>query len=177
LDCYRQAGQIVTGALHRLIEGLVACKTEAEAAADAAAEVTRAGGRFHMIPCSHGDAIQYFCRTPLTGFGEDRPQPGDLVRGWVYGPISQGYWLHPGRTAIAGGAGTPGQRGLIERTAGIVEGVMAAVRPGVSVAEVVRLGERLTAEAGGEKDQAAEMFPTFGHGVGLFFERPSLRVG
>ena len=27
-------------------------------------------------------------------------------------------------------------------------------------------------EVGGEKDQAAEKFPLYGHGIGLFFEKP-----
>ncbi|MFQ5933942.1 MAG: M24 family metallopeptidase, partial [Dehalococcoidia bacterium] len=177
LDCYRHGGQIVSRALHRLIEGLVQGKAEAEAAAGAAEEVTRGGGRFHMIPVSHGDSIQYFCRTPLAGFSEDAPEPGDLVRGWVYGPIYQGYWLDPGRTAIAGKKATPEQKVLVEGCAGIVEGVMKAIKPGVRVDDVVRIGERLTEEAGGEKDQAAEMFPVFGHGVGLFWEPPALHIG
>ena len=63
-----------------------------------------------MIPVSHGDSIQYFTRSPISGFSQDAAQPGEMVRGWVYGPIYQGYWLDPGRTAIAGGKGTPEQR-------------------------------------------------------------------
>lgn len=174
LDCYRRAGENVTAGLNALIEGLVRGKTEAEAAAAAASEVIRRGGNFHMIPCNHGDRMRYWCREPLTGYSQDAPKPGDLVRGWVYGPMYQGYWLDPGRTAVAGRRPTKEQRGLIERAIRIVEGVMAAIRPGASVLEVTRLGERLTEEAGVEKDQAAKMFPLYGHGVGLFFEWPYL---
>ena len=176
LDCYRQAGEIVSRALNLLIEGLIGGQTEAEAAAAAGSEVMRAGGRYHMIPCSHGDAIYYFCRSPLTGYSQDSPKPGDLVRGWVYGPIHQGYWIDPGRTAIAGRKGSEAQRMLIERTAGIVERLIEMIRPGVSVLEVARLGERLSQEAGGEKDQAAEMFPLYGHGVGLSWQWPVISV-
>ena len=32
-------------------------------------------------------------------------------------------------------------------------------------------------KAGTEENQLAEMFPLFGHGIGLFWERPSLRIG
>ncbi len=174
LDCFRRAGETVTAGLDALIEGLVQGRTEAEAAAVAASEVIRRGGNLHMIPVNHGDRLQYWCREPLTGYSQDAPKPGDLVRGWVYGPMYQGYWLDPGRTAVAGRRPTPAQRSLIERTIRIVEGVMAVIRPGVPVLDVARLGDRLVEEAGGEKDQAAKMFPLYGHGVGLFFEWPYL---
>ena len=32
-------------------------------------------------------------------------------------------------------------------------------------------------KAGTEENQLAEMFPLFGHGIGLFWERPSLSIG
>jgi Xaa-Pro aminopeptidase len=172
LDCFRRAGETVTAGLNALIEGLVLGKTEAEAAAAAAFEVIRRGGNFHMIPCNHGDRMHYWCRYPLTGYSQDAPKPGDLVRGWVYGPMFEGYWLDPGRTAVAGRRSSPAQRGLIERAARIVDRLIEAIRPGVSIAEIVALGDRLVVEAGGEQDQAAKMFPIYGHGVGLFFEWP-----
>ena len=172
LDCFRRAGETVTAGLHALIEGLVEGKTEAEAAAAAAFEVIRRGGNLHMIPCNHGNSMYSWCRYPLTGYSQDAPKPGDLVRGWVYGPMFEGYWLDPGRTAVAGRRPTSEQRGLIERTTRIVEHLIKAIQPGVTVGEIVKLGDRLIEEAGGEKDQAAKMFPVYGHGVGLYFEGP-----
>jgi Xaa-Pro dipeptidase len=173
LDCYREGGEIATVGLNALFGGLRAGKTEAEAAADAAKEVISRGGAYHMIPVSHGDRIQYFCRNPITGYSLDAPAIGDLMRGWVYGPIWQGYWLDPGRTTVRGQP-SAAQRELVEATANIVEQVMAAIKPGVPVAEVAALGDRLTEEAGGEKDQAGEMWPLYGHGIGFFWERPWL---
>jgi Xaa-Pro aminopeptidase len=177
LECYRHAGKIVSQALNKLFEGLTNGKTEAEAAADAAYEVTRRGGRFHMIPVSHGDSIEYFCRNPLAGFSEDAPKPGDLVRGWVYGPIYQGYWLCPGRTTVTirkenDESPVKQKEELVKQTAEIVERLLDKIRPGTSVLEVANLGDKLIAQAGGIKDQAADLFPLYGHGVGLFWEEP-----
>lgn len=172
LDCVRRGGETVSRALTRLIEGLVGGKAEAEAAGDAAREVVRGGGHIHMIPCSHGDLIHYFTRDPLNGYSEDAPRPGDLVRGWVYGPMFQGYWLDPGRTAVAGGGPTKEQKELVETCAGIVEKVTREIRPGVRPVDVATYGQKLLADVGSEKDQAAEKWPLFGHGVGLFFEKP-----
>lgn len=171
-DAYRRAGETATAGLNALLEGLTQGKTEAEAAAAAAYEVIRRGGHPHMIPCNHGDRILCWTRYPLMAHSLDAPKPGDLVRGWVYGPMFEGYWLDPGRTTVAGRVPTPAQRALIERTVNVVERVMEAIRPGASVLEVARLGDRLIAEAGGGQDQAAKMFPVYGHGVGLFFEYP-----
>ena len=173
LDCYREGAEIVTAGLDALFKGLLAKKTEAEAAADAAHEVIRRGGAYHMIPTSHGDRIQYFCRNPLTGYSRDAPRDGDLVRGWVYGPIWQGYWLDPGRTTVVG---TPSaeQKRLVEQCAGIVDALIAEVRPGMPVRDLIAIGDRMTEEAGGQKDQAGEMWPLYGHGVGQFWEQPWL---
>ena len=177
VELYRNAGHTMTEAISRLMEGLVQGKTEAEAAADAAYVITKAGGRFHMIPVSHGDSIYYFTRSPISGFSLDGAEPGDMVRGWVYGAVFQGYWMDPGRTAVAGRAPTPEQRDLTENCYGIVDGIIKAIRPGVRVDEVVKTGVDLMQKAGTEENQLAEMFPLFGHGIGLFWERPSLRIG
>ena len=175
-DCFREGGAIASRAVGRLMEELILGKTEAEAAAAAAYEVVRAGGTYHAIPCCHGPYTKDFVVEPLTGYSLEAPKPGDIVRGWVFGPIFQGYWLDPGRTAVCGGQPAPEQRRLIEDCAGIVEGVMAAVRAGVKVKEVARLGDRLQDAAGGVSGQGGEMWPYYGHGNGGMWEPPLIHV-
>ena len=172
LQAYREGGEIVTRALNKLITGLIECKVEADAAADAAAEVVRSGGAYHMIPVSHGETIRFFCRNPQTGYSLDKPKPGDIVRGWVYGPIWQGYWLDPGRTTVAGGKPSPDKRELIEAAAEIVDTVIDAIKPGAKVSDVATIGEKMTAKFGSAGDQASVKWPLYGHGVGLFWEEP-----
>ena len=129
-----------------------------------------------MIPISSGENISYFVSQPVPGFGPYRPNEGDLVRAWVYGPMFGGYWLDPGRTTVVGRP-TNSQRHLVEATANLVEQCRAAIRPGVTVAEIVTLGDELQAEFGGIKDQAAEKWPLYGHGNGLFWDEPLLSHG
>lgn len=176
LEACREAGRIASVALDRMMEALIAGRTEAEAAGEAAREVFRAGGHIHMIPISHGRMIEYFASDPLSGYSQTAPQPGDLVRGWVYGPMFQGYWMDPGRTAVAGRRASAAQRELIEITVDIVDKVTAAIRPGVAVADVARLGDKLMQDAGADKDQAAEKWPSYGHGCGLTFERQQISL-
>jgi Xaa-Pro aminopeptidase len=175
LDAYRIAGETVTRGLTALMEKLMAGGSEAEAAGEAAREVVRRGGHIQMIGISHGEGLKYFASDPLVGYGHGTPRRGELARAWVYGPMFQGYWLDPGRTAVVGGQATPEQRRLIEATANIVDKCRAIIKPGVPVSDVCALGERLTHEFGGTQDEAMKKWPLlFGHGVGLFWDAPIL---
>lgn len=77
-----------------------------------------------------------------------------------------------GRTAVAGRRPSGARKEPVETAAGIVDCAMAAIRPGVPVIGAARLGDRLTSAFGGDKDQGAEKWPFYGHGIGLFFEKP-----
>lgn len=176
LDCFREGGEIATRALTILMENLINGETEAEAAAMASAEVIRSGGALHMVPCSHGEMIKYFTANPLTGYLQEGAKPGELVRGWVYGPFWQGYYLDPGRTAVAGGKPSDGQKRLIETCVTVIDDLVSNIAPGKSILETARSAQAIVDGAGGEKDQSTEKFPLLGHGVGLFFEKPYIGV-
>lgn len=172
LDCFRVAGENVTRGLNRMMECLVLGRSEAEAAGEASKEAMRGGGIPALIRCSHGDKINNWTREPLTGFSLDSPAQGDLVRGWLMGPMFQGYWLDPGRTAVCGRRPNKEQKDLVEDCASIVQGVMNAYRVGVSVKELAKIGDDIKAKVGGEDDQAGIQWPLYGHHNGLFFELP-----
>ncbi len=173
LDAFREAGETVTLGLDAMIKGLLAGRSERDAAAEAAKIVVARGGVPTLIRCSHGvgDEMTNFAREPLTGASPDAPKQGDMVRAWLMGPMFQGYWLDPGRTTVRGKP-TKAQRDLVEDCGRIVEGVIAAMRPGIKAKELARIGDDLTARVGGDPDQAGEQWPLYGHSVGLFFENP-----
>lgn len=123
-DALRIAGETATRALSRMMEGLIAGRSEAEAASIAAQEVVRSGGNIHMLPVGHGELINTFVRNPIAGYSFDAPKPGDLVRGWVYGPFFEGYYIDPGRTTVCGGKPTPEQKEMVETGARIVEAII-----------------------------------------------------
>jgi Xaa-Pro dipeptidase len=170
LTAVREAGRIASQATTRMIEALLSGHSEAAAAAEAAREVVRSGGAVHMMPCSHGELIEYFVAKPLPGYSQSTPAPGDLVRAFVYGPMFEGYYSDPGRTVVVGRRMSQPQRELIESCAELCETLLGAIRPGMAVRELASMGDRRAAEF--DKDQAAEKFPLYGHGLGLFFEKP-----
>ncbi len=97
---------------------------------------------------------------------------------WVYGPMFEGYYQDPGRTAVCGRRPRSAeQKEMVETGARIVEAVMERIGPGARVMDVARHGLDLSRQYGAESNQMAEKWPHFGHGLGLFFEKPYLGVG
>ena len=172
LECCREAGAIAAVAMDRLMTALVAGKTEREAAAAAAEQIICSGGVVERIDCAFGDKIGLTCREPLTGYSASAPKPGDMVKGWLIGPMFQGYYMDPGRTAVAGGKPDPDQRCLIEGCAGIVAKMAESTRAGVTYKVVADVGDRLVNAFGGSADPMAGKHPFFGHPNGLYFEGP-----
>jgi Xaa-Pro dipeptidase len=168
LEAFRTAGDIATRSLTAMMEALIAGQTEAEAAARAAAIVLRAGGAFHKISINHGQKSErYLSSNDFHGFSTTAAAPGDFVRGWVYGPIFQGYWLDPGRTAICGNRPTVQQKAVLEGAASIVDNVVAAIAPGVTPRALGVIADKIAREVG-FYDQPQLAVP-FGHGLGTFF--------
>jgi Xaa-Pro aminopeptidase len=177
LDCIREGGVIVTAALTKQLEAAVRGGTQAEIAAAGAHELLRRGGTFHMIPVASGLGrdLAPFTNEPLTAFDvRIQVRPGDLVRTWIYGPAWQGYWLDPGRTVVAGGHSTAEQRRWISAANEVVTTLIEEIRPDRSVREIAELGARLRRETGTADDATTETFPLLGHGIGLFWERPTI---
>ncbi|MDE2912985.1 MAG: M24 family metallopeptidase [Paracoccaceae bacterium] len=172
LECCREAGAIAAAAMDRLMTSLVAGKTEREAAAGAANEIICRGGVVERINCTFGDKVGATSREPLTGYSASAPEPGDMVKGWLIGPMFQGYDMDPGRTAVAGGRPDPDQRRLIETCAEIVMKMAEKTRAGVSFKAVADVGDRLVTAFGGSADPMAAKHPFFGHPNGLYFEGP-----
>ncbi len=176
LNAVRRAGEVVSAALTQMMESLIAGRSEAEAAGEAGRLVLCGGGHVHMLAISHGPYLKHLASDPLVGFSRDRPNRGDLARAWLTGPMFQGYWLGPGRTVVCGGRPTSEQRALIEANAGAVGAIVAAIRAGVTVRELVAIGDRHTAAFGGEISDLAAQWPLYGHGNGLFFEAPTISI-
>jgi Xaa-Pro aminopeptidase len=176
MEVFREAGAIATRALDLLMEGLVGGVSEAEAVGEAIREIRRSGGVCQMIPVAHGEHISRWATDPFTGAGTTIPKQGDLVRGWLDSIIFQGYWLDPGRTAVAGGKPSADQKALMENCIAIVEGVMDAIKPGANVHDVARIGDALSAQFQEGGSQMNDQWPLYGHGTGLYWEHPYIGV-
>jgi len=175
LDLYRRAGEVVSKALTTVMEGLIAGDRECDAAARAATVIIEAGGGFQRVACHHGPKSEFaMWNNPLYSYSTSAPLEGELVRGWIYGPILEGYWLDPGRTAVCGSDPDPGQRKLVEDCVGIVDDLIAAHRVGITAAELGALGDDLVRRAGYPQDLGAALWDLYGHGLSTFWLPPAI---
>jgi Xaa-Pro aminopeptidase len=176
LQALRCAGDTASAAITALMQALVAGRSQAQAAGEAAQQVARRGGHVHQLAISHGAQLKHLASDPLVGYSQQTPAAGELARAWITGPMFQGYWLGPGRTVVCGARPNPAQRALLMANAEAVSSLLTAVRAGAKVHELVAIGDRLTAEFGGQPSDLAREWPVYGHGNGLFFEAPSISV-
>tara|TARA_B100001173_G_scaffold211575_1_gene182594 strand:+ start:122 stop:1321 length:1200 start_codon:yes stop_codon:yes gene_type:complete len=171
-EVIRIAGQIASPAMTRMIKALISGKTEAEAAGLAAYDIVSAGGIIDKIQVSHGKTIGFTCGDPLSGYRKVSPKNGDLFRAFLIGPMYQGYYLDPGRTAVCGNNPSAQQANLLESCVNIIDTIASSVKPGVSFEDAAKIGDKMVADFGPDADPAAEKFPFFGHPHGLYFEGP-----
>jgi Xaa-Pro aminopeptidase len=177
LEAFRIGGELVTAGLTAAVESLIDGKRACEAAARAAAAIIGGGGCFHRIDIHHGPATQkFFLSRDLYGYDMKAPSPGDLFTVWIYGPIFAGYWQDPGRTGICGNRPTPEQRSLLEDCAKIVDGLVAAIKPGTTARAVGAKGAEIARQVGYFESPPGTI-PLFGHGLGTSFPPFIIPVG
>ena len=176
LTLFREAGELVTRAHIEMMQALISGKTEGEAAGAAGKILLEGGGAWHRMAISHGELSQYLESDPLTGFSTLAPKRGDIVHGFIYGPILKGYWLDPGRTAVCGGQPTDAQRRLVETLVGVMQALMDGIRPGVKVMDIAVLGDELTEKSGYYNEVLKTNWPYYGHSNGCMWERPYLET-
>ena len=177
LDVLRYAGVTVSSALSALFKSILSGGSQADAAGEAAREVYRRQGHINQCLIGHGPwTTERITDCPIAGYSTATPAEGDLVRGWVYGAMHQGYWLDPGRTTVVGLRPSADKKRLVESCADIVERLRAEIRPGVRVSDVAALGEKLKREYYGDASFDEDWY-VYGHGNGLFFEPPIIAPG
>ncbi len=171
LDLYREAGAISSKALTVLMESLIEGERQCDAAAKAADVIIRAGGGFQRIGCGTGPASEYsMWDKPLYGYSKERAEPGDFVRGWVYGPILDGYWLDPGRSSVCG-IPSPEAKKLVQDTVTLTEAIMGEIRPGKTPREIGVFGDEKASQLGYDASGGA-IWDIYGHGLSTFWLGP-----
>lgn len=169
---FREAGELVTKAHIKMMEALIAGKTEAEAASIAGSILLAGGGAWHRIALSHAETSNFLESDPLRGFSVEAPRKGDIIHGFIYGPILKGHWLDPGRTAVCGGKPTPAQKKLVESLVNMMHKLMDEIRPGVRFKDVAEIGDRMTEESGYYSEELKTNWPYYGHMNGCMWEPP-----
>jgi len=140
----------------------------------------RGGGVFLMsgenltVRGGHGLVVTGAGLSPASPYGASRRQiqPGDLVVLDI-GSTCAGYTADESRTYVAGRA-TPAQQALFQVALAAEEAVLAALRPGTSVARVYAAAEEVVARGAPPHFPPGSLtLPGFvGHGIGLELDEP-----
>ncbi len=173
-NLFREGGEMVSAAMNETMEALIMGKTEREAAALGAASMIRQGGFFQRIAIAHGEYTAHLEGDPMYGFSEDAPEPGDLIHMAIYGPIHQGYWFDPVRSAVCGNKPSPEQKKLIEDMVYLMEDIQGNVRDGANLHAVCKSVMKKQEDLGYVYSDLFEQWPYYGHGNGSLWEPPLL---
>lgn len=179
VEIIRRSCALGNATVETLIDHVIEGATEAEAVAEAARVLIAGGGVLYDAACASGPwAHQYtYARLPSADPNR-RFRRGDLFHVDCYGAYG-GYYFDFARSRVVGDEPTEAQRALLEAVIECVETVCASIRPGMTGADVYRVGEEWLQHSpfvSSMPQEQAEMegFPAMGHGLGLAWESPWL---
>lgn len=151
--------------------------TEADAAAEGAYVIAKAGGAWYDSPCGSGPNSHFFSWARMPSWDARRPlRAGDAFHMDSYGSFGGYYWDF-GRVRVAGDDPSPIQVRMMEANIAIVNAVCEAIKPGVRARDAHAAGAAVAAQHQivaelAEEEGDTEGFPALGHGFGVGFEGP-----
>lgn len=187
LDRLRHAAAVGCAWMNATMGAVEAGRTEAEIVALGLPVLIENGGRPYDVAISSGPNSEHFFGSfEVPHWDPWRPlENGDLVHADLWGPV-QGYLTDFVRSTVVGGRPTPEQRELLEGAAALIDHVVDGIELGVTFDALYHRGTGWLYDNGfAERDAQrtdsghafAEIFPSFGHSIGLVVEPPYLVEG
>jgi Xaa-Pro aminopeptidase len=182
----RESIRVGCDMVNAFMEAAVPGATEADCVIAAYEAGVRQGAFPLDIPVTSGPNVDHFQWDRMPSWDHERPlSEGDMIHPDMYGTVN-GYFYDLVRTTVAGRKVTGAQREVLEASVGVVEHIVAAMRPGVACEELFQIGSRWLEENGFDAPGAetaesvaylGQSFPSFGHSLGLAWEHPWLMPG
>jgi Xaa-Pro aminopeptidase len=173
-ELLRAAGAIGVRAVDAAMEAAVPGVTEAEVAADAIAEVVRAGGALYGLGLSSGPWAHTFSPSTPAPYSRRRLRAGDMIRLDLYGSF-EGYLFDFGRSRVVGRAPTQEQQEILDAVRDSVRAGTELLRPGETLGAVARRCEEVldASTYARHRGPLREMMGgTWGHSLGLDWGAP-----
>jgi Xaa-Pro aminopeptidase len=174
LDLLRAAGEIGVRAVDAAMEAAVPGVCEAEVAAEAIAEIVRAGGALYGLGLSSGPWAHTFSPSTPAPYSRRRLEAGDMIRLDLYGSF-EGYLFDFGRSRVVGRPPTQEQQEILDAVRDSVEAGTELLRPGETLGAVARRCEEVldaSAYACRRGPLPEMMGGTWGHSLGLDWGSP-----
>jgi Xaa-Pro aminopeptidase len=181
LPLVRHAAEVGVGWMRTMMEAVEAGKTEGDIVGEGLRYLAAHSGYPYDLGVASGPNSHQFERIGIPSWDSSRPlENGDLLHIDMWGPVET-YYTDFVRSTVVGGKPTPEQRRVLEGSIALIEHVIAGVRPGVTIGSLYDRGAGWLAENGFEAHRAdsvasgtefGNLFPAFGHSIGLGLEHP-----
>jgi Xaa-Pro dipeptidase len=182
LDLIRRAADVGVGWMKAMMEAAEPGRTEGEVIGEGLRYLAANGGFPYDAAIASGSRSQYFfSRIGIPTWDAHRKiERGDLVHIDAWAAID-GYYTDFVRSTVAGREPSEEQRELLEGAVAIIDHIIEAVRPGVTIGELYDLGATWMVDNGfgehrAEMDSSGtdfgNLFPAFGHSFGAGLEAP-----
>ena len=173
-DLLRAAGEIGVRAVDAAMDAAIPGVSEAEVAAEAIAEIVRAGGAFYGLGLSSGPWAHTFSPSTPAPYSRRRLEAGDMIRLDLYGSFD-GYLFDFGRSRVVGRSPTQEQREILDAIRDSVQAGTELLRPGETLGAVARRCEEVldASTYARRRGPLREMMGgTWGHSLGLDWGSP-----
>jgi Xaa-Pro dipeptidase len=187
LPLVRRASAVGNVWMRTMMEAIEPGRTEGEVVGEGLRVLAAAGGFPYDAAIASGERSRNFLsRNSIPSWdAEKRLAAGEIVHIDAWGSVD-GYFLDLDRSAVVGGSPSDEQREVLEASIAIIEHIIAGVRPGVTVGELYDRGAGWLVDNGFGEHRArleeagtdfGQLFPAFGHSVGLGLEKPYIIKG
>ncbi|MEM9010885.1 MAG: Xaa-Pro peptidase family protein [Pseudomonadota bacterium] len=164
------------------MEAVVAGNTEGDAVGAGLKVLAAHGGTQQDVAIASGPkSIHYMGSSGVPHWNVTRPlEPGDLVHLDQWGPVD-GYYTDFARSTVVGGKPSDGQRELLDGNVALIHHIIDGIRPGATTfGDLYRRGSRWLDDngfanhktTGDETNMFSQLFPCFGHALGLGIDGP-----
>ncbi len=182
LGALRHATSVGARWLTTMMEVIDEGRTEGEVVGEGLRALAIGGGLAYDAAIASGDRSRnFFSRNGIPSWTADkRLNRGELVHIDAWASVD-GYYTDFDRTTVVGRVPTEGQREVLEGSIAIIEHIIDGIRPGVAVGELYSRGAQWLVDNGFGEHRAklsdagtdfGQLFPAFGHSVGLGLEVP-----
>jgi Xaa-Pro aminopeptidase len=183
IELMRHAARVGVSWMTTMMEAVEEGKTEGHFVGEGLRFVATQGGYPYDVAVASGPRSFEFERIGIPSWDYRRPlERGDLVHVDMWGPV-ECYYTDFVRSTVVGRSPTDGQRQVLESSVALIEHLVAGMRPGVTAGGLYERGASWLVDNGfgahrGESIESGtvfgNLFPAFGHGIGLGLEPPWL---
>jgi Xaa-Pro aminopeptidase len=182
LELIRRAAAVGIGWMNEMMDAVSPGRTEGEIVGRGLEYLSAHGGFAYDAAIASGPRSQYFfSRLGIPTWDSTRPlENGDLVHIDAWAAVD-GYYTDFVRSTVVGRRPTSEQAELLEGSVALIDDLVDATRPGVTIGEIYQRGADWMREHGfGEhRGELADsgtdfgnLFPAFGHSFGAGLEPP-----